>query len=158
MPLCSAMMSWLPCLCGSSISTCVGSPRRMLCDWSSDGGPWKTAAMPRAAASNVLPKRRSWRDKRPSCSRRWTSWPVRMPAWDWSWMHCEPSMRLCSVSHGLWPEGLSHQAKLHLPASSPSSNLPAKTTPAHLLSQHLPSVDRTGLSFACLVLPISDLV
>lgn len=153
MPRRSVMMSWWLCQCGSSTSTCVGWPRMTLCDWSSGEGPWKTGAMPPAAVSNASPRRRSWKDKRQNCSKKWTNWPVRMPAWGWSWMPYEPSMRPFSVLPGLWPVGPTHQARWPPPVSSPSSSPPTTTTPTRPRSQLPPSVDRTGLSFSCLVLP-----
>lgn len=151
MPQRPATTSWWPCRCESSTSTCAGWPKRTLCGLSSGGEPWRTEATPPAAASSESPRRRSWRDRRRSYSRRWTSLPARMPAWGWSWMPWEPSTRPCSVLPELWPVGPSPRAKGPPPVSSPSSS-PPTTTPTLPLSQPPPSVDRTGLSPSCLVL------
>lgn len=156
MPHRSAMTSWWPCQCGSSTSTCAGWPRMTLCGWSSGEGPWKTGATPPAAESSASPRRRSWRGKRQNCSRRWTNWPVKMPAWDWSWMPCEPSMRPFNVLPGLLPVGPTRRARWPPPVSSPLSSPPTTTTPTRPHSQLPPSVDRTGPSFFCLVLPGFD--
>lgn len=152
MPLPSAMTSWWPCQYGSSTSTCGGWPKKTWCGWSRGDGPWRTEATPPAAASNVWPRRRSWKDKRLSCSTRWTSWHGRTPAWDWSWMPYEPSTRLFSVSPGLSPVDPSRRAKWRPPVWSPSSS----PIPAPPRFQPRPSVDRTGLRCSCLVLTLPD--
>lgn len=118
----SATMSWWPCLCGSSTSTCAAWPRRTWCGWSSGGARSRTADTPQAAASSASHRRRSSSAKRQSCNKKWTSWLEKTPACDWSWTRFELNTRPCSASPGLSPVG--HTVKWPLPASSRLSSLP----------------------------------